>query len=62
MVNNYSGETLLSQSGAILEFNFGRFKQEFTCPTEGDGNWWDIFTLDVENDMIVVTNKIMGNI
>lgn len=61
-VHNYSGETELKLSNAIIEFKCGKQNFKFKCPNIGNGKWWDIFYIDVQNNKIIEKNIIAGDI
>jgi hypothetical protein len=46
-VHNYSNETPLAGSDAILELAIRGKSQVFQCPSEGHGRWWKVCRLDV---------------
>lgn len=61
-VHNYSGETEMRLSNAIVEFKCGKQNFEFKCPNIGNGKWWDVFYIDVQNNTIIEKNKIVEDI
>lgn len=58
IVHNYSSKPSLSKSQATLEFSFDGSSKTFTCPTEGDGNWWKVFSYDRVSGHWKSINKI----
>lgn len=61
-VYNYSGESELKFSNAIVEFKCGKQSYTFKCPNIGTGKWWDVFYIDVQNNKIIEKNIIVDNI
>jgi len=61
-IHNYSGETELKFSNAIVEFKCGEQSYIFKCPNIGNGKWWDVFYIDVQNNKIIEKNIIVENI
>ena len=57
-VYNYSGELNISESGATVEvYGESGLIQEWNVP-DGDGRWWNVFTLDGSTGQINVINSI----
>lgn len=56
-IHNCSNERQLAGSGATLTFEYTG--QVFKCPTEGNGQWWSVFTVDSATGNIEIINKIM---
>jgi hypothetical protein len=61
-VHNYSGESELKLSNASVEFKCGEQIYTFKCPNLGNGKWWDVFYIDVQNNKIIKKNIIIENI
>ncbi|MBD3167456.1 hypothetical protein GF324_12720 [bacterium] len=62
IVENYSLDTTLTASGALVElFNvFGKIG-EFAVPEEGEGAYWHVFSLDGETGTVVTVNQLMND-
>lgn len=59
IVHNFSKETLLSQSQAIIQFCFDGNIEKFSCPNIGDGEWWIVFAYDRISGHLETINRIV---
>jgi hypothetical protein len=51
-VNKYGGRRALSESDAKVKLIYRDGSSRlFRCPTDGIGDWWHVFTLDVSGSL-----------
>jgi hypothetical protein len=58
LVNNYSEDARLVESGARVTLTWGDRTFAFTCPQTGVGNWWHVFRADFSRDDIAAVGTI----
>jgi uncharacterized protein YfaP (DUF2135 family) len=61
-VHNYSDESPLRDSGAILEVSLGSLKAKLHCPNAGIGSWWLAFEYDCDHQMILVRDRLADTV
>jgi len=58
-VHNFSNEIPLAKCGAQVNLRAGGVDRAFLCPSEGEGRWWLVFSLDSETGSMQELNEIV---
>ena len=61
-IYNYSCESALCGSGALLEVSRGSLREELRCPNIGDGLWWLAFDYDCNSEILLVRDRLADNL
>lgn len=57
-VHNFSGEIPLRESNAVIDLEIFGFKTRLTCPTDGDGTYWNLLLLNGGRKEFRIVNEI----
>jgi len=57
-VHNYSGESVLSGSDAIVRIELGNKPLMYHCPRSGDGKFWNVCLIDCDTETVEIIDSL----